>query len=76
MDRDRTTQGAVFVTRPKTNMRLDIVGERPVAQPQGDGFTVLNDTEVRFASKGDSQLPIRLRRLARPAQPTAKPSPC
>jgi putative transposase len=56
-------QGAVFVTRPKTNMRLDIVCERPIALAQGDGFTVLEDSEVRVASKGDSQLPIRLRRL-------------
>jgi putative transposase len=56
-------QGAVFITRPKTNMRLDIVCERPIARAQGDGFTVLEDSEVRFASKGDSQLPIRLRRL-------------
>jgi putative transposase len=55
--------GAVFITRPKTNMRLDIVCERPTAPAQGDGFTVLEDREVRFASKGDSQLPIRLRRL-------------
>ena len=55
--------GALFVTRPKTNMRLDIVGERPIALARGDGFTVLGDSEVRFASKGDSQLPIRLRRL-------------
>jgi IS4 transposase len=56
-------QGAVFLTRPETNMRLDIVGERPIALAQGDDFTVLNDTEVRFASKGDSILPMRLRRL-------------
>jgi putative transposase len=56
-------QGAVFVTRPKTNMRLDTIGERPIALTHGDGFTVLQDHEVRFASKGDSQLPIRLRRL-------------
>jgi putative transposase len=56
-------QGAVFVTRPKTSMRLDSVGERPIALAHGDGFTVLEDHEVRFASKGDSQLPIRLRRL-------------
>jgi putative transposase len=54
--------GAVFITRPKTNMRLEIVCERPVASVQGDGFTVFEDSEVRFASKGDSQLPIRLRR--------------
>src|SRR6202048_408322 len=56
-------QGAVFLTRPKTNMRLEIVGERPIVCAQGDGFTVLEDSEVRLASKGDSQLPIRLRRL-------------
>ena len=56
-------KGAVFITRPKTNMRLEIVGERPLALVQGDGFTVLEDSEVRLASKGDSQLPIRLRRL-------------
>jgi IS4 transposase len=56
-------QGAVFITRPKTTMRLDTVGERPIANPQGDGYTVLEDSEVRFASSGDSKLPIRLRRL-------------
>jgi putative transposase len=55
--------GAVFVTRPKTSMRLDVVGERPIALADGDGFTVVEDHEVRFASKGDSQLPMRLRRL-------------
>lgn len=52
-----------FVTRPKTNMGLELVCERPVAMSQGDGFTILDDSEVRFASKGDSKLPIRLRRL-------------
>src|SRR6185436_1042453 len=30
---------------------------------EGDGFTILEDSEVRFASKGDSKLPIRLRRI-------------
>ncbi len=52
-------QGAVFVTRPKTSMRLDLVGERPIALADGDGFAVLEDHEMRFASKGDSQLPMR-----------------
>ena len=33
------------------------------ATPDGDGFTVLDDAEVSLASKGDSKLPIRLRRL-------------
>jgi putative transposase len=44
-------------------MRLETVCERSLALAQGDGFTVLEDSEVGFASKGDSQLPIRLRRL-------------
>jgi putative transposase len=52
-----------FVTRPKTNMRLDVVKTRPVKAPQGDGFTVLADEQVIFASKGDSKLPIPLRRV-------------
>ncbi len=52
-----------FVTRPKTNMRLDVIKTRPVEAPQGDGFAVLSDEEVIFASKGDSKLPIPLRRV-------------
>ena len=44
-------------------MRLDNISARLIALAQGDDFTVLEDHEVRFASKGDSQLPIRLRRL-------------
>jgi putative transposase len=55
--------GSIFVTRPKSNMGLALVRDRPVAKPQGDGFLVLEDSEVSFASKGDSKLPIRLRRL-------------
>lgn len=55
--------GAFFVTRPKTNMKLTAVGVRPLHEAEGDGFTVLEDAGVRFASKGDSKLPIRLRRL-------------
>lgn len=55
--------GSRFVTRPKTNMGLEVISRRPLAEANGDGFTVLDDAEVRFASKGDSNLPIRLRRL-------------
>jgi putative transposase len=56
--------GSSFVTRPKTNMRLTRIGRyRPIEVRDGDGFTVLADAEVRFASKGDSKLPIRLRSL-------------
>ena len=55
--------GSIFVTRPKSNMGLALVKDRPVAQPQGDGFLVLADSEVSLASKGDSKLPIPLRRI-------------
>ncbi len=55
--------GASFVTRPKINMRLEQVTLRPCEETAGDGFTVTEDAEVRFASKGDSRLPIRLRRV-------------
>jgi IS4 transposase len=55
--------GAFFVTRPKVNMGLEVVAERPIESAEGDGFTILEDSEVRFASKGDSKLPMRLRRI-------------
>lgn len=55
--------GSSFVTRPKTNMGLKVIDLRPLAAPDGDGFSVLEDAEVRLASRGDSKLPIRLRRL-------------
>src|SRR5207237_8912433 len=50
--------GALFVTRPKTNMRLDIVGEPPIALARGDGFTLLGDSEVGFATQCASELAI------------------
>jgi len=56
-------KGAVFITRPKTTMRLETVCEPPIVPAQGDGFTVLEDSQARLASKGDSKLPMRLRRL-------------
>lgn len=61
--------GAVFVTRPKSNMKLSPTTMREIAEPQGDGFLVLEDCEVRFASKGDSKLPVALRRLTVQRQP-------
>ena len=54
---------AFFVTRPKSNMALQVLRVRPVEIAQGDGFTVLEDADVSLASKGDSKLPIALRRL-------------
>ena len=54
---------AFFVTRPKSNMRLDVLAQRSLQTASGDGFTLLDDAEVSLASKGDSKLPIALRRL-------------
>jgi putative transposase len=54
---------AFFVTRPKLRMRLRSVRHRAVAVHEGDGFTVLGDDEVKLVSKGDSRLPIPLRRI-------------
>ncbi len=55
--------GAFFVTRPKTNSRWKTVAKRPLGETQGRGFTVLADTAVNLASKGNSKLPIPLRRI-------------
>lgn len=59
--------GAFFVTRPKKNMRWRTLRKRPLEQTQAgrarDGFTVRGDREVRIASKGDSKLPVFLRRI-------------
>jgi IS4 transposase len=54
---------AFFVTRPKANMRLRAKGFRPMQHPGGDGFTIIDDAEVALVSKGDSRLPIPLRRI-------------
>lgn len=54
---------AVFVTRPKTNMGLAVVEQRPLTETEGDGFTVLDDAEVKQARKTRVKLPIRLRRI-------------
>jgi putative transposase len=54
---------AFFVTRPKSNMGLTVMAERQHGPSRGDGFTVISDEEVALSSKGDSRLPIRLRRI-------------
>ena len=57
-------KGSVFVTRPKTSMGLDILYRAPrLVSPRGNGFTIIEDSEVSFASKGDSLKPMRLRRV-------------
>ncbi len=55
---------AVFVTRPKSNMRLEVKTCHLLDKVAGDGFTVLGDDSVSLASKGDSSLDIPLRRIS------------
>lgn len=55
--------GARFVTRMKTNARYRAVHWRPLKKRKGDGFTILDDAEVRLVSKGDSRLAIPMRRV-------------
>ncbi len=54
---------AFFVTRPKTNVRLRATKTRYVRKTIGDGFRIIDDAEVKLASKGDSKLDIPLRRI-------------
>jgi IS4 transposase len=54
---------AFFVTRPKTQIRLRAIRHRTIRKPKGDGFTIIADDEVKLTSKGDSRLPIPLRRI-------------
>lgn len=55
--------GAFFVTRAKKNLRLRAVTWRLRAPAVGDGFTVLDDADVVYVSKGNARLPIPLRRI-------------
>jgi putative transposase len=54
---------AFFVTRTKTNTRFRVTKRRYVRKIIGDGFRIIDDAEVALASKGDSRLPIPLRRI-------------
>ena len=77
VDAPSPTPQSFFVTRPKIQHGARSGAQSvPSQSAQGDGFTVLEDSEVSFASKGDSKLPIALRRVTRPASRTATPSRC
>ena len=54
---------AFFVTRPKTSIRLRAIKHRTIRERKGDGFEIIADDEVKLSSKGDSRLPIPLRRI-------------
>src|ERR1700687_4155590 len=55
--------GAFFVTRKKVNMRLRAIKHRTNRKRKGVGFKVIADDEVVLASKGNTRLPIPLRRI-------------
>jgi IS4 transposase len=57
------TAKAFFVTRIKSNTRLRTTKSRYVRKTIGDGFRIIADANVVLASKGDSRLPIPLRRI-------------
>ncbi len=54
---------AFFVTRSKVSTRWRVTRQRRVGRAIGAGFVILDDAEVRLASKGDFVLPISLRRI-------------
>lgn len=54
---------AVFVTRQKTSSRFRATRWRTIENLRGEGFTILDDAEVKFVSKGDSKLAIPMRRI-------------
>jgi putative transposase len=58
-----STANAFFVTRVKVNTRLRMTKSRYVRKKKGDGFEIISDADVTLASKGDSKLPIPLRRI-------------
>jgi len=56
--------GAFFVTRAKVNTRLRVSARRTPRKRKGDGFKIIADAEVVLASRGDSRLPMPLRRIS------------
>jgi putative transposase len=54
---------AHFVTRMKSSARFRAQRWRAVEQAQGDGFTIVDDAEVKLVSKGNSRLAIPMRRI-------------
>ena len=55
--------GAFFVTRRKQNARYKLVRRRSLRRRKGDGFTIIDDAEVKLASKGNTKLAIPMRRV-------------
>lgn len=59
--------GATFVTRPKTMTPIEKRCLRRLGKTRGDGFTVIEDAEVRLTSRRGRKLdmPLRVVRVAR-----------
>jgi IS4 transposase len=55
--------GARFITRQKANATYRVIRRRPLSKTKGDGFTVLDDAEVRLATQGNARLQIPMRRV-------------
>jgi putative transposase len=55
--------GSFFITRRKTNATYKVVRRRPLRKTRGDGFTILDDAEVRLATQGHAKLAISMRRV-------------
>jgi putative transposase len=55
--------GCCFVTRPKSNVPLSVVEERPVSDRDRQEAAIESDTVVKLASQQRARLPIPLRRI-------------
>src|SRR5262249_16254666 len=55
--------GCRFVTRPKDNVPLRVIEERPVSEPDQQQAAIQTDTIVELASQQRAPLPIPLRRI-------------
>jgi putative transposase len=55
--------GCCFVTRPKSNVPLSVIEERPVSEPDRQEAAIQSDTVVKLASQQHARLPIQLRRI-------------
>ena len=55
--------GGGFITRRKTNATYQVVRRRRLRKTTGDGFTILEDAEVRLATQGHAKLAIPMRRV-------------
>ncbi|NJM34289.1 MAG: transposase [Rhodomicrobium sp.] len=55
--------GCCFVTRPKTNMRIDAVARLTLPEKAGNGFVILSGEIGYRGSKDGSRLGVQSRRV-------------